>query len=88
MTRFLLFVPICLVGACDIQDDRPDFRYPAASDASGMDWPELAVTNELIAAGAAATKDTETRQAEADRLAARAAALRARARVLRASQGR
>lgn len=88
MPRILFLLPLLLLSACDIRSDRPDFTYPAASDVSGPDWPELAVTSELAAAGMAAQGNAEARAAEAARLAARARALKARAARLRASAAR
>ena len=73
------------LNACDIRSARPDFEYPASSDVSGSEWPDLAVTAELTAAGEAASTGAMERQQEAERLAARARALKARAERLRRS---
>lgn len=72
-----------LMPACDIRSDRPDFRYPEASRASAADWPELAATSDLIAAGQNVQADAQARAQETGQLAERAAALRARAARLR-----
>ncbi|MEM7441041.1 MAG: hypothetical protein AAF393_15700 [Pseudomonadota bacterium] len=86
MQRLLLV--FCLVLAtCGIRDDRPEFEYPSDSRASGVDWPKLAVTNELAKEGTQAAEEAAERAESADRLAARARALEARAaRLRRASQ--
>ena len=85
----LIFASITLfaLAACSIQDNRSDYEYPAASDTSGADWPDLAVTSELESAGQSVTDKATENQAEADRLAARAIALRARAARLRQQVG-
>ena len=75
---------IFALSACSIKSNKPDYQYPASSDASGSDWPTLAVTSELEAAGENAKETAAENQEEADRLAARARALKARAARLRA----
>ncbi len=85
----LIFASIFLaaLAGCSIQDNRPDYEYPAGSEVKGADWPDLAVTSELEAAGSNVQERAQTNQAEADRLAARARALRARADRLRRQVG-
>ncbi len=78
---------ILVIAGCSIQDNRADYEYPAGSDASGTDWPELSVTSELRDAGTAVQTRAADNQTEADRLAARARALRARAARLRQQVG-
>lgn len=85
MSRILL-LSLVLCAACDIRNDRPGFEYPASSDASGPDWPELAVTEDLLAESAQLSDETAQREEEAERLAARARVLKARAARLRAAQ--
>lgn len=75
---FLLTAALAL-AACSIKSNRPDYQYPEGSDATGADWPELAVTSELAAAGASVSRTAEDNQESTERLAARARALRARA---------
>lgn len=74
---------IFALSACSIQSNSPDYEYPENSDASGADWPELAVTSELAAAGTTVQTSAAENQTEADQLAARARALRARTERLR-----
>lgn len=87
MRLILASIPLIALAGCSIQDNRPDYVYPEASKVKGTDWPELAVTSELEAAGTTVQTRAETNQAEADRLAARARALRARADRLRRQVG-
>lgn len=70
---------------CSIKNDAPDFKYPSRTNFTDQNWPELAVTEELMALGKNTTKAANKAQLETDRLAARAARLRARARALRNS---
>ncbi len=85
----LIFASICLfaIAGCSIQDNRPDYEYPEGSETKGSDWPELATTAELEAAGTDIQTSAEENQIAADRLAARARALRARADRLRRQVG-
>lgn len=76
------FLILALAG-CSIQSNRPDYEYPANSDATGSDWPDLAVTTELVGAGQDVQTNASAQQAQADQLAARARALRERAARLR-----
>lgn len=85
-----LILPCTLILAlagCSIQDNRADYEYPASSDASGADWPDLSVTSELRDAGTTVQTRAANNQTEADRLVARARALRARAARLRQQVG-
>ncbi|MBR9862587.1 MAG: hypothetical protein GYB24_04020 [Rhodobacteraceae bacterium] len=79
MRLILLMTAALALAACSIKSNRPDYQYPEGSDASGADWPELAVTSELAAAGEGVSAAAQENQAAAERLAARARALRARA---------
>lgn len=88
LTMYRLLILLPFLAACDIRSDRPDFTYPAASKVDGGNYPDLAVTAELAAAGDAAAEGAEERQADAARLRARANALKARAARLRAAAGR
>ena len=74
---------LTILSACAIKDNRSDYEYPADSDVSGPDWPELAVTAELEEAGKSTTQTAAENQNATERLAARARALRARADRLR-----
>ena len=73
----LCAVALAALTACSIKVDVPDFKYPSRTDYSDQNWPELVLTEDLIAAEQV-TGGTLT---EAHR---RAAALEARARWLRA----
>lgn len=79
MRLILLLTAALALAACSIKSNRPDYQYPDGSDATGADWPELAVTSELAAAGQGVTQTAKDNQAATERLAARARALRARA---------
>ncbi|MDR6264008.1 hypothetical protein [Roseobacter sp. N2S] len=82
MRLILVLTTAMALAACSIKSNRPEYQYPASSDASGSDWPDLAVTAELAAAGQGVQDDARQNQIEADQLAARARALRARAQQL------
>ncbi len=71
------------LAGCSIQSNTPEYEYPAASDASGPDWPDLAVTSELVAAGQNTQTTASDNQAATERLAARARALRERVKRLK-----
>lgn len=79
MRLILLLTTALALAACSIKSNRPDYQYPANSDASGTDWPDLAVTADLAAAGEGVQEDARQNQIDANRLAARARALQARA---------
>ncbi|GGA14025.1 hypothetical protein [Neptunicoccus cionae] len=79
MRLILLLTAALALAACSIKSNRPDYQYPNGSDATGADWPELAVTSELAAAGQGVTQTAKDNQAATERLAVRARALRARA---------
>ena len=85
----LVFTSLTLIAlaGCSIQNNRPDYEYPEASKVKGTDWPDLGITSELQAEGAVVLDRAQTNQTEADRLAARARALRARADRLRRQVG-
>ncbi|MCO4823676.1 hypothetical protein OAC63_05800 [Amylibacter sp.] len=87
MRAILTFATFLALAGCSIQDNNPDYEYPEGSEAKGPDWPELAVTSELESAGATVQSDAAENQTDADRLAARALALRARADRLRRQVG-
>ena len=75
-------VSATLLAGCTIKNDVPDFKYPSRTNFTDQNWPELAVTEELLAVGENINKSTAQAQQETDRLAARATLLRARARAL------
>ncbi len=75
-------VALLLLTACSIKSNREDYQYPALSDPKNAPWPELAVTADLVAAGQTVHQSASDNQTAADRLAARARALRARAKRL------
>lgn len=87
MRVIFTFATILALAGCSIQDNKPDYEYPEGSNANGPDWPKLAVTSELESAGTAVQSDAAENQTDADRLAARARALRARADRLRRQVG-
>lgn len=87
MRLILSSITLIAVAGCSIQDNRPNYEYPEGSQTKGADWPELAVTSELEAAGTSVQNRAQTNQADADRLAARTRALRARAERLRRQVG-
>lgn len=87
MRLILASIILAAFAGCSIQDNRPDYEYPDASEPKGTEWPKLAVTSELESAGVTVKERAETNQVEADRLAARARALRARADRLRRQVG-
>ena len=78
-------VIICAASltGCSIKNDVPDFKYPSRTNFTDQNWPELVVTEELLAVGENTKQSATKAQLETDRLAARAARLRARARALR-----
>ncbi|MCP5076405.1 MAG: hypothetical protein GY947_24330 [Rhodobacteraceae bacterium] len=75
----------CLLAltACSIKDDVPDFKYPSRTNYEDQNWPQLAVTEELIKAGEVATTKAKEGQKKTEAIEARAHRLRARARALR-----
>ena len=83
----LSILTVFALAGCSIQSNRPDYQYPSQSDVSGTDWPKLAVTAELEAAGDTVKENAENNQIEAERLAARAKALKARAARLKRETG-
>ncbi len=87
MRVIFTFATILALAGCSIQDNNPDYEYPEGSEASGPDWPELAITSELESAGASVQSDAADNQTDADQHAARAVALRARADRLRRQVG-
>lgn len=75
-----IFVIICLtVSACG---EWPDLGAPMLEQSS-RDWPTLLPLSEVISGGSFAV----AQDSDAERLANRAAALRARARIMRSNAG-
>ncbi len=75
---------LCLLAltACSIKDDVPDFKYPSRTNYSDQNWPQLAVTEELIKAGETTSATAEETRKQTDALEARAKRLKAKARAL------
>ncbi len=84
-TSATTFVCAALLAGCSIKNDVPDFKYPSRTNFTNQSWPELAVTDELMAVGKNTDKSIGKAQQEIDRVTARAARLRARARGLQNS---
>jgi hypothetical protein len=87
MRLILTSITLIALAGCSIQSNRADYKYPEGSETDGTDWPELAVTAELEAAGTTTQARASENQEDADRLAARARALKARAERLRRQVG-
>jgi len=81
----VIAISLLMVSGCSIKGDVPDFKYPSRTDYSDQNWPELALTEDLMTAGETANADAQKAKTATDAIAARVAHLRARAAALRAA---
>ena len=81
--RITLFCLPLLLIACDIQNDVPEFAHTQSQADKDAPYPDLVVTQDLVAAGTLPRDKQTQRETSNAQLLARAEALRARAARLR-----